>query len=499
MSGGGNLFHADHPRRLIPELSAVCHKSGWFNGTGSGGFFSIRQGDSVYVAASNVVKNRLEGNDLFVYKVSDSSVTLSPPQEKKLEPCEIIGLIMLIYKERKGTGAVVHSNGQDPVLASLVYTGAGEFKMKDQGAIRGIYNESLKRNYKMEEEVRVPIIHHATEAALRTAIRHNPHANAVIVRNQGMFVWADNWQKAQAMSESYHLLTSIAVQMGKLGLNLYTHNVTSNDVASVNDSINAEVKVTTAAATPPTSSMPSPVPAAKATPQPQQPKSPAKKVTTPAAPKSAPAAAAAASSTPAAAKQPEAKANKKVANGTAAKASPLKKTRGGKVTKVTKARMSVGKSPGGQKQQQQKPNKQQNQQQQQQGFNGPPNMGGPPMMGPGPMGPGPMGGPPMGGPMVGPGGPMMGPGMMMPMGPGPMMMGPGGPGGPGAGPGNFNQNKRNSAGGRGGRGGRGGARGGRGGGGRGGGQGAGKKNNAGAGNKANKNKSGVAKDVLMNY
>ena len=54
--------------------------------------------DSVYVAASNVVKNRLVADDLFVYKVNDSSVALSPQSDRKLDPCEIIGLLMLIYK-----------------------------------------------------------------------------------------------------------------------------------------------------------------------------------------------------------------------------------------------------------------------------------------------------------------------------------------------------------------------------------------------------------------
>ena len=48
-----------------------------------------------------MVKNRLAGDDLFVYKLSDSSVTLSPPPEKKLEPCEIISLILLVYKGKE--------------------------------------------------------------------------------------------------------------------------------------------------------------------------------------------------------------------------------------------------------------------------------------------------------------------------------------------------------------------------------------------------------------
>jgi len=105
---------------------------------------------------------------------------------------------IFLFKERKGCGAVLHSNGQDPVLASLVYTGP-EFKIRNQGAIRGIYNESQRRNYSMEEELTVPIVNVATEAAVRQAMRQNPHTNALIVRNQGMFIWAENWQRCQAM------------------------------------------------------------------------------------------------------------------------------------------------------------------------------------------------------------------------------------------------------------------------------------------------------------
>ena len=65
-------------------------------------FFS----DSVYVAASNVVKSRVSADDLFIYKVNDSSVALSPPAERKLEPCEIIGLIMLIFKGNTTKGLI---------------------------------------------------------------------------------------------------------------------------------------------------------------------------------------------------------------------------------------------------------------------------------------------------------------------------------------------------------------------------------------------------------
>ena len=56
--------------------------------------------DSIYMAASNVPKDRMTSDDLYVYNSSTSSVTLSPAQDKKLVPCEIANQIMSIFKGR---------------------------------------------------------------------------------------------------------------------------------------------------------------------------------------------------------------------------------------------------------------------------------------------------------------------------------------------------------------------------------------------------------------
>ena len=50
------------------------------------------------MSASNAAKDRMTSDDLYVYKTSDSSVTLSPGTDKKLVQCEIAGIIMLIFK-----------------------------------------------------------------------------------------------------------------------------------------------------------------------------------------------------------------------------------------------------------------------------------------------------------------------------------------------------------------------------------------------------------------
>ena len=64
MSGSGQLFHADHPRRLVPELSVNAAKAGWFVGIGAGGFFSIKQGyvkKDGYILIETLFQSYFEG------------------------------------------------------------------------------------------------------------------------------------------------------------------------------------------------------------------------------------------------------------------------------------------------------------------------------------------------------------------------------------------------------------------------------------------------------
>ena len=56
---------------------------------------------SIYIAASNVGKDRMTSDDLYVYNANDSSITLSPSQDKKLTPCEVAGQILLIFKGKQ--------------------------------------------------------------------------------------------------------------------------------------------------------------------------------------------------------------------------------------------------------------------------------------------------------------------------------------------------------------------------------------------------------------
>ena len=50
----------------------------------------------------------------------------------------------------------------------------------------------------MEEEVTVPILDDANDVKLRQILQKYRSATAILVRNQGIFIWAEDWQKCKA-------------------------------------------------------------------------------------------------------------------------------------------------------------------------------------------------------------------------------------------------------------------------------------------------------------
>ena len=63
---------------------------------------------------------------------------------------------------------------------------------------QGLYNEALQRNYNLDETVTVPIIDDLSQEKLKEALQKYNSPNAIIVRNQGIFIWAEDWQKCRA-------------------------------------------------------------------------------------------------------------------------------------------------------------------------------------------------------------------------------------------------------------------------------------------------------------
>lgn len=63
---------------------------------------------------------------------------------------------------------------------------------------------------------RVPIIENTEKECdlterLQNAINAYPRSNAVLVRNHGVYIWGDTWEKAKIHAECYHYLFETAV------------------------------------------------------------------------------------------------------------------------------------------------------------------------------------------------------------------------------------------------------------------------------------------------
>ena len=46
----------------------------------------------------------------------------------------------------------------------------------------------------MEEVVTIPILDDLNQQKLKDVLQKSASCNAIIIRNQGIFVWADDWQ-----------------------------------------------------------------------------------------------------------------------------------------------------------------------------------------------------------------------------------------------------------------------------------------------------------------
>lgn len=128
---------------------------------------------------------------------------------------------MCAYTQRNA-GAVIHTHSKAAVLATLLFPGK-EFKCTHLEMIKGIKNQKLKRNYRYDEELIVPIIENTPfeedlKDRLAETIEEYPETSAVLVRRHGVYVWGDSWQQAKTMTECYDYLFDVVVQMKLHGL-----------------------------------------------------------------------------------------------------------------------------------------------------------------------------------------------------------------------------------------------------------------------------------------
>ena len=244
-------------REVICDLCKQFYGLGWVSGTGGG--LSIKTvDDHIFVAPSGVQKERIQPNEIFVFKKSSSAgddggemiMIKSPDPKLGLKPSDCMPVFMSFYRLR-GAGAVIHSHGLYVNLVTLIdsspmssssslksgspsansttssmkstYVNSTslEFQISCQEMIKGIMKGSSGTYHEYDDVLTVPIVEntpHDRDLAghIEKTLVEYPDTNAVLVHGHGVYVWGPTWIKAKGMAECYHYLFELAIKMKQL-------------------------------------------------------------------------------------------------------------------------------------------------------------------------------------------------------------------------------------------------------------------------------------------
>lgn len=227
---------------------------------GTGGGLSIRQRGRIYCAPSGVQKERIQPEDMFV--LDDEGQILERPQNGRLKCSECLSLFMVPFKLRNA-GCCIHSHSINANLVTALYSKRNfdfkatkrqqnklqqqqqqqhdlnnmngksllngqqvsnytEFRISNQEMIKGIMKGSSTETLQYNDTLVVPIIDNVLRerdlaGAMHKAVSEYPLANAVLVRNHGVYVWGPTWQQAKSMAECYDYLFRLKIEAVKCG------------------------------------------------------------------------------------------------------------------------------------------------------------------------------------------------------------------------------------------------------------------------------------------
>lgn len=202
--------HDEALRERVCELCRHLYALGWASGTGGG--FSLRDGDRIYVAPSGVQKERLRPEQIFVVDLEGR--LLSEGQGAGLRVSACTPLFLHAYRQR-GAGAVLHSHSLNACLASVVF--GRTFRVRGLEMMKGIEGAHADQVHEVPILDNTPHEHELADA-LGEAIAAHPQTSAVLVRGHGAYIWGRDWVHAKTQAECYDYLFAAAVRLHELGL-----------------------------------------------------------------------------------------------------------------------------------------------------------------------------------------------------------------------------------------------------------------------------------------
>eukprot|EP00834_Sanchytrium_tribonematis_P001524 NODE_38_length_35257_cov_0.939047.p18 type:complete len:215 gc:universal NODE_38_length_35257_cov_0.939047:5027-5671(+) len=202
------------PRELIPYLCKIFYDKGWCSGTGGG--VGMREENRVYIAPSAVQKEFIEAQDVYELEYPTLNIIKEPLNCK---PSQCLPLFNAAFSN--GANVCIHSHSINVNLASQLFD--REFSITNQEMIKGIIDWKTKKSLRYDDHLIIPIMDNTPfecelESFLIEAMKKYPSAVAAIVKNHGIYVWAETWQKAKGMIECIDYLCDLSVRMKLLNL-----------------------------------------------------------------------------------------------------------------------------------------------------------------------------------------------------------------------------------------------------------------------------------------
>lgn len=205
-------------REEICRLCRLFWQLGWASGTGGG--IAIRSGETLLMAPSGVEKETIRPEDIFELDLQ-GRITRSPTGPGlRLTACA--PLFMAPFRHRQA-GAVLHSHSLDVVLASMLVESGEPLRLTRLEMLKGLEGVGY---FDVHE---IPVIdntalEHELEDRVDRAVRDFPKANAVIVRNHGVYIWGRNAAHAKTQAECLDWLCRAVYRMHTAGISHMTHD-----------------------------------------------------------------------------------------------------------------------------------------------------------------------------------------------------------------------------------------------------------------------------------
>jgi len=207
-------------RERVCALCRHMYQIGWASGTGGG--FSLRQGDRIYIAPSAVPKESIEPEEVYVTdldgkilvpgRARPGGIVAQCGTSLKISACT--PLFLAAYQHR-GAGAVLHSHSVHACLASVVF--GRSFRVRGLEMVKGIEGGHVDVVHE------VPILDNTPfeaelEDSVRKAMIDHPQSSAVLVRGHGVYIWGRDWVHVKGQAECYDFLFQTAVRLHELGI-----------------------------------------------------------------------------------------------------------------------------------------------------------------------------------------------------------------------------------------------------------------------------------------